>query len=196
MAVTVVEVEYHPVALIPPEYCEYLPPAEFERCLPWLVENKPQEWLVANCANYEKFFAEEKTPEVLEKLASLSISGAKGAKEGDVVKKLPGGKVKKKEKPEIILERQVRNKRKCITIVKGLDTFGVKLADASKKFGKRFACGSSVVKGNAGDKEQIDIQGDFQDEIGDLILETWSSCNITGKDIFFWEAGKKVPSGL
>ncbi|RVW52385.1 Translation machinery-associated protein 22 [Vitis vinifera] len=64
------------------------------------------------------------------------------------------------EKQEVIIEKVVRNKRKCITIVKGLDLFGVKLGDASKKLGKKFATGASVVKGPT-DKEQIDVQGDI-----------------------------------
>jgi density-regulated protein DRP1 len=64
--------------------------------------------------------------------------------------------VKKKEKPEVLIERNVRNKRKCITTVKGLELFGVKLADAAKVFGKKFACGASVVKGAV--CEAIDIQ--------------------------------------
>lgn len=82
-------------------------------------------------------------------------------KKDDEVKKLPGGKVKKKvtfqvltfqilcinilysnlgnnqisstpvdivllfqEKPEVVVEKIVRNKRKCVTIIKGLDMFG------------------------------------------------------------------------
>jgi density-regulated protein DRP1 len=58
---------------------------------------------------------------------------------------------------QVIIERATRNKRKCITTVIGLDQFGVKLADASKKFGKKFACGASVTK-DAANKEQIDVQ--------------------------------------
>jgi hypothetical protein len=38
-----------------------------------------------------------------------------------------------------------------------LELFGVKLAEASKKFGKKFACGASVTK-DASNKEQIDVQ--------------------------------------
>jgi translation initiation factor 1 (eIF-1/SUI1) len=68
----------------------------------------------------------------------------------------PCAQVKKKEKPEVLIERSVRNKRKCITTVKGLELFGVKLADAAKVFGKKFACGASVVKGAV--CEAIDIQ--------------------------------------
>ena len=72
------------------------------------------------------------------------------------------------EKQEVVIEKVVRNKRKCITTVKGLELFGeicdsicslcnylgfmavvsvlspvihsgVKLSDASKKLGKKFA---------------------------------------------------------
>ena len=58
---------------------------------------------------------------------------------------------------QVTIERATRNKRKCVTTVIGLDQFGVKLADASKKFGKKFACGASVTK-DASNKEQIDVQ--------------------------------------
>jgi len=58
---------------------------------------------------------------------------------------------------QVVIERATRNKRKCVTTVIGLDQFGVKLADASKKFGKKFACGASVTK-DASNKEQIDVQ--------------------------------------
>ena len=97
------------------------------------------------------------------------------------------------------IERATRNKRKCVTTVIGLDAFGVKLADASKKFGKKFACGASVTK-DASNKEQIDVQaraprgrrvqrrcasladgkpprlaqGDFMDEIAEYICKEWS----------------------
>lgn len=40
-----------------------------------------------------------------------------------------------------------RTKRKGLTVVAGLDLFGVKLKDASKAFRKRFACSAAVVKG-------------------------------------------------
>lgn len=57
----------------------------------------------------------------------------------------------------MVLERNTRNKKKCVTTISGLDVFGVKLAEASKLFGKKFASGASIVK-NAEGKEQIDIQ--------------------------------------
>ena len=38
---------------------------------------------------------------------------------------------------QVVLERNTRNKKKCITTVSGLDAFGIKLGEASKLFGER-----------------------------------------------------------
>jgi density-regulated protein DRP1 len=70
---------------------------------------------------------------------------------------LPGGKVKKKSKPQVVLESHTRQRKKCVTSVTGLEGFGIKLSDAAKLFGKKFACGASVVKTPTGG-EQIDMQ--------------------------------------
>jgi density-regulated protein DRP1 len=59
--------------------------------------------------------------------------------------------------PQVVLESHTRNKKKCVTTVTGLEGFGVKLSEAAKLFGKKFACGASVVK-NATGTEQIDMQ--------------------------------------
>ena len=34
------EVDLEPSSGVPPEYCEFLPKAEFRRALPWLVQNR------------------------------------------------------------------------------------------------------------------------------------------------------------
>ncbi|XP_031487057.1 uncharacterized protein LOC116255396 isoform X2 [Nymphaea colorata] len=119
------------------------------------------------------------------------IAGSVSAPKQEEVKRLPGGKIKKKEKQEIIIEKVVRNKRKCVTIVKGLELFGVKLSDASKKLGKKFATGASVVKGPT-EKDQIDVQGDISYDIVEFITETWPDVPETA--IYFIEDGKKVPA--
>ncbi|KAK8660632.1 hypothetical protein V6N13_051554 [Hibiscus sabdariffa] len=120
-------------------------------------------------------------------ISSADSGGSSEAKQEEV-KRLPGGKIKKKEKKEVIIEKVVRNKRKCITTVKGLELFGVKLSDASKKLGKKFATGASVVKGPT-DKEQIDVQGDISYDIVEFITETWP--DVLETSIFFIEDGKK-----
>jgi len=73
-----------------------------------------------------------------------------------------------------VVERATRNKRKCITSVQGLELFGVKLAEAAKKFGKKFACGASVVK-DASNKEQIDVQGDCMDDLAEFIAKEFKA---------------------
>ena len=52
------------------------------------------------------------------------------------------------------------------------NSLGIKLADASKLFAKKFSCGSSVVK-NPSLVDEIDIQGDVKEDIVDFILEKW-----------------------
>ncbi|CAO2174962.1 unnamed protein product [Urochloa humidicola] len=93
------------------------------------------------------------------------------------------------EKQEVVIEKIVRNKRKCVTVVKGLELFGVKLSDASKKLGKKFPTGASVVKGPT-EKEQIDVQGDISYDIVEFITDTWP--DVPESAIFFIEDGRKV----
>ena len=68
---------------------------------------------------------------------------------------------KKKSKPEVILDRNTRNKKKCVTTVYGLDGFGIKLSDAAKLFAKKYAGGAAVTK-TPTEKEQIDVQVRFK----------------------------------
>ncbi|XP_028751688.1 translation machinery-associated protein 22-like isoform X1 [Neltuma alba] len=188
-----VRVLYCPVCSLPAEYCEFGP--DFEKCKPWLIQNAPQ--------LYPDLLKEASTDKLAEQLQNSGLSsgasdgGATSAPKQEEVKRLPGGKIKKKsgtrfqEKQEVVIEKVIRNKRKCITTVKGLDLFGVKLSEASKKLGKKFATGASVVKGPT-EKEQIDVQGDISYDIVEFITETWADVPETA--IFFIEDGKKVPA--
>ncbi|KAL2945201.1 Translation machinery-associated protein 22 [Bienertia sinuspersici] len=181
-----VKVLYCGVCGLPAEYCEFGP--DFERCKPWLIQYAPDIYphlLKGEASN-------NPLDKVSDQLQSTSISaGGSSTLQPEEVKRLPGGKLKKKEKKEVVIEKVVRNKRKCITTIKGLELFGVKLSDASKKLGKKFATGASVVKGPT-DKEQIDVQGDIAYDIVDFITDTWSDVPETA--IFFIEDGKKVPA--
>jgi density-regulated protein DRP1 len=101
---------------------------------------------------------------------SKSEKSAAGEAEGKP-KLLPGGKTKKEEVKQVVVKTALRNKRKTITVVAGLDTFGVKLDKATKVFSKKFSCGCSVAKGIPGGKaDEIEIQGDFADAIVEVIL--------------------------
>ncbi|KAK2449473.1 translation machinery-associated protein [Trifolium repens] len=183
-----VRVLYCQVCSLPPEYCEF--GSDFEKCKPWLIQNVPN--LYPNLLNEANVKEADK---VTDKLQGTGISGssdgAASSAKPEEVKRLPGGKIKKKDKQEVIIEKVVRNKRKSITTVKGLELFGVKLSDASKKLGKKFATGASVVKGPT-EKEQIDVQGDISYDIVEFITDTWP--DVPEKAIFFIEDGKKVPA--
>ncbi|CAL5442846.1 unnamed protein product [Camellia sinensis] len=62
--------------------------------------------------------------QVSDQFQCASISDATASSGGSTskqeVKHLPGGKIKKKDK-QVVIEKVVRNRRKCITTVKGLD---------------------------------------------------------------------------
>ena len=92
-----------------------------------------------------------------------------------------------KEK-KITVSRAPRGKKKSVTVVTGLSTFGklhtifiialtnqnnfhiigIDLKAATKFFGTKFACGSSVTG-----EDEIVIQGDVKDELFDIIPEKW-----------------------
>ena len=119
--------------------------------------------------------------------AEDGAAGAGGGGEGEAgEKKLPGGKTKKKKEKMVTITRSTRNKKKMITTVAGLDNFDVKLAEASKIFGKKFACGASVTKAATG-KEEIDVQGDFSEEMAKLITDKFG---IDGDIIKLVDKGK------
>ena len=162
-------VEYDRITGVPAEFNEFLP---------------------KDCEEYKKWKASQESG--LEgQVADLKVQEAPGQQ---IEKKLPGGKVKKKSKPEVVLERNTRNKKKCVTTISGLDTFGIKLADASKLFGKKFASGAAITKSPT-EKDQIDVQGDFLDKAADFILKTYSKeKGIQKSDIYIIDNKKKVPA--
>ncbi|KAL5771453.1 hypothetical protein ACOSP7_015607 [Xanthoceras sorbifolium] len=157
---------------------------------PWLIQNAHQ--------LYPHLLEDANEKEKAEKVSASggadggAASGEASSPKQEEVKRLPGGKIKRKcnpqnlEKLEVFIEKVVR---KCITIVKRLDLFGVKLSDASKKLGKKFATGASVANGPTV-KEQIDVQGDISYDIVEFITETWPAVPETA--IYFIEDGKKV----
>ena len=108
----------------------------------------------------------------------------------EIEKQLPGGKVKKKTKPEIVVSSEKRNKNKMTTTVTGLELFGIKLSEASKLFGKKFACGASVTKTATG-TEQIEMQGDFLDKIPELVVKNYGTSHSVSRDSVYIVVEKK-----
>eukprot|EP00163_Fabomonas_tropica_P030448 TRINITY_DN6870_c0_g1_i1.p1 TRINITY_DN6870_c0_g1~~TRINITY_DN6870_c0_g1_i1.p1 ORF type:complete len:174 (-),score=63.50 TRINITY_DN6870_c0_g1_i1:131-652(-) len=157
-----VEVLYCGVCKMPPEYCEF-DTKKFKKCQPWIEANCPEVYPELFGKGKEAADAVEGVV-IDDSQTEAAASDAKGGKKG---------KKGKAKGPQVILSRIQRNKRKFVTVVKGLDTFDVKLAEASKVFSKKFSCGASVVKGAPGVPDQIDIQGDVRDELCDVIHDKY-----------------------
>jgi len=155
ISIAPIRILYCAVCGLPAEYCEFGP--NFDKCKPWLKEHaldlypNLQEEMLQNKSN-----SNENEPK----------------EEQEEVKLLPGGKIKRKEKPMIRISKVQRNKRKYVTVITGLENFGVKLSEAAKVFAKGFSCGASVVR-SASDEEEIDIQGDIVDDLIQMISTKW-----------------------
>ncbi|KAB0793911.1 hypothetical protein PPYR_01147 [Photinus pyralis] len=135
---------------MPIEYCEYYP--EYEKCKQWLERNLPSE--------FEKIKVNDDTTE--------------GGGDEEKKRQKRGGKgmMKTKKKDDgpkqVCVSRAPRGKKKSVTVVTGMSSFGIDLKVAAKFFGTKFACGSSVT----GDDEIV-IQGDVKDDLFDVIPEKW-----------------------
>lgn len=80
--------------------------------------------------------------------------------------KAQGSKSKKQVEKKLEVFRSNRGKKKFITMVVGMGTFGVNLKEASKLFSKKFACSSSVTG-----TDEIVVQGDIKEELIEYIAE-------------------------
>jgi len=166
------EVEYCEQCSCPLEYCEYA------SCARVAAARLEQVKLSASAS------------------ASASVETSASAVEGheDDVKAVDDGsstgKVSKKSKgksKEVVITRLSRNRKKMITNVAGLDAFDVDLKEASKMFGKKFACGCSITKGPTL-KDELDLQGDYSEQLGELILSKYP--NVEESDIRYSDKSK------
>ena len=148
------KVEYCPNCSMPFEYCEYYP--DYEGCKKWMQQNLPEKFaaLGLDAASTEDDKGEKKR----------QTRGGKGMVKA---KKKAAAEAANAEKA-VLLSIAPRGKKKSVTVVQGLATFGIDLKVASKFFGQKFACGASIT----GDDEIV-IQGDFKDELFDIIPEKW-----------------------
>merc|ERR1712224_793120 len=163
-------VEYCPIDGLPPDFCIYGP--SWQKSQPWCLKNYPQYYpdLAGSVSLTE---AQKKADEATEK---------------SKVKELPGGKKKREASPSVQIKKLSRGGRKCVTSVCGLEGFGAKNDAAAKLFKKKFSCGASVVKGENGQPDTVDIQGDFEEEVIDLIVKEF---NIDRGKCSFVDGGTK-----
>lgn len=140
------KVQYCRPCGLPGELCGYVSKTQFEKCKPWLRVHAPH--------HFPDLFPDE----CAARLEALKLSAETGEdlvpdddeEDTDEVKvavpieqKTSGGK-KKKAAAEIVLMLGQRKGKKQVTIVYGLDLFGIKLKDAAKAAKRKFATGSSV----------------------------------------------------
>ncbi|KAJ1945563.1 Translation machinery-associated protein 22 [Linderina pennispora] len=149
---------------MPPEYCEFS--AAKKKCQEWLSSKYPEE--------HERLYGDAA---ITEKLAQTNLSEDKAAKEAARMEKAMSKEearmareLEKKMSSRVVIKRVERNKRKCVTSVQGLEIFSVDLKKTAKNFANHFACGGSVSKNPQG-QDEIVVQGDFSDEILELILK-------------------------
>ncbi len=128
------------VCSLPPEYCEYNQKS-LAKCKSWLKDSHPE--------LFEKLYGEGN--ELSEKLESTNIS-----QQSSKSQKKKGSSAAAASR--ILIKRVDRNKKKHCTHIQNLESYGIDLKKAAKKFASRFACGSSVTENPSG-VEEIVIQG-------------------------------------
>uniref|UniRef100_A0A8C5CWB5 Density-regulated protein n=1 Tax=Gadus morhua TaxID=8049 RepID=A0A8C5CWB5_GADMO len=143
------------------QYCEYMP--EPAKCRHWLEKNFPDLFArltVGPQGNIPKLevVTGEEPPLVEEEERKKQKRGGRGQI-----------KQKKKSVPQkVTIAKIPRAKKKYVTRVCGLQTFDIELKDAQRFFAQKFSCGASVTP-----EDEIIIQGDFTDDIIDVIQEKW-----------------------
>lgn len=153
------KVLYCGVCSLPTEYCEYMP--EPAKCRQWLEKNFPDVFArmtLAVNAPKQDTGPGEVPPAVEEEEKKKQKRGGRGQI-----------KQKKKTVPQkVTIARIPRAKKKFVTRVCGLGTFDIDLKEAQRFFAQKFSCGASVTA-----EDEIIIQGDFTDDIIDVIQEKW-----------------------
>ncbi|KAI9188711.1 Translation machinery-associated protein 22 [Blastocladiella emersonii ATCC 22665] len=161
---------YCGICSLPPEYCEFN--TTQKKCREWLQKN--------NAALFDQLY----TATTEEAVAGLTLTPA--AKPKDASAKLERkleAEAEKKRKTQVLIKTEKRKGKKMVTVIVGLDVFGVDLKAASKLFSQKFATGSSAGRSAEGLGEIV-IQGEVADEVMDLIVEKFPSVpedNITIK---------------
>uniref|UniRef100_A0A8C7GWB9 Density-regulated protein n=1 Tax=Oncorhynchus kisutch TaxID=8019 RepID=A0A8C7GWB9_ONCKI len=147
------KVQYCGVCSLPTEYCEYMP--EPSKCRQWLEKNFPDVFAKMSVGNASK----QDTGGV-----EVPLVGEEDEKKKQ--KRGGSGQIKQKKKTvpqKIPIAKIPRSKKKYVTRVCGMNTF-----EAQRFFAQKFSCGASLTA-----EGEFIIQGDFTDDIVDVIQEKW-----------------------
>ncbi|EEA22290.1 Translation machinery-associated protein 22 [Talaromyces marneffei ATCC 18224] len=153
---------YCGVCTLPPEYCEF--GGTSKKCEEWLQKTHPD--------LHEQLYSEEA---LNANLSTLSITAREKAAKDAAKKEAKALQAETRDaerlaSSKIIIKRVERNKRKFVTVVIGLEQFGLDLKKVAKELGKKFATGSSVTKSAAG-AEEITVQGDVSDDLFEWLVD-------------------------
>lgn len=112
-------------------------------------------------------------------LSSLSISAQERAAKDAAKKEAKAAQVEardaeRKAASKVIIKRVERNKRKYVTVITGLEVFGLENKKIAKELGKKFATGSSMTRSPAG-AEEITVQGDVSDDVEEWLVDVYGS---------------------
>uniref|UniRef100_A0A8C8J8D7 Density-regulated protein n=1 Tax=Oncorhynchus tshawytscha TaxID=74940 RepID=A0A8C8J8D7_ONCTS len=187
------KVQYCGVCSLPTEYCEYMP--EPAKCRQWLEKNFPDLFARMSVGEFHQtvsnsliFPIRKMGAVILKYFFFFCLTGPVGnapkqdtgceeappvGEEEERKKQKRGGrgqiKQKKKTVPQkITIAKIPRAKKKYVTRVCGMNTFDIDLKEAQRFFAQKFSCGASVTA-----EDEIIIQGDFTDDIIDVIQEKW-----------------------
>ncbi|KAJ5162477.1 Translation machinery-associated protein 22 [Penicillium capsulatum] len=177
-------VVYCGVCSLPPEYCEFGGTAK--KCEEWLKDEHEDLWTRLYSAGQNPPFPPidaELTPAptdaVTANLSSLSVSAQERAAKDAAKKEAKAAQVEardaeRKAASKVIIKRVERNKRKHVTVITGLEVFGLENKKLAKELGKKFATGSSMTRSPAG-AEEITVQGDVSDDVREWLVEVYGS---------------------
>ena len=186
---------YCGVCSAPPEYCSYNQRKIQTRCIQWLNSTHPSLYSKLHSKSLEDMLKDLDLAKDSSETSSSTSSTVPNEGESSSTNieseenkedEEEGKKSKKKSKRggglkpikpvdsgdtggPVRISTEVRNKKKRITMISGLDSYSnIKLKDVSKALGKKFATGASVST-EAG-KQVIVIQGEVPGETVDFLV--------------------------
>ncbi|KAF8248268.1 eIF1-like protein [Wilcoxina mikolae CBS 423.85] len=167
---------YCEVCSLPLEYCEFTSTAK--KCREWLETTQSQ--LVPIIYNTKAVEAamSNLSATAQEKATKAQASASKRAEKEELKAER---EAVKKASSRVVLKRVERTKRKHVIVITGLEFFGLDLKRIAKDFGKKFACGASVIKSSSG-QDEIVLQGDLSGDIMRYIGEKYPDVPINNID--------------
>ena len=157
------EIVHCPLSGMPAQFCKYGPYNDAEKA-------------ARGCIG----FAASAGEPVDEQDAKLSKRKAKDQEKRKVKSEKTGGNV--------IMEKVSRSRKKCLTVVTGVDGYGLRLKDVAKAIAKKFAASATVSKRAAGG-EEIQVQGDISATLPPLLRDEFK---ILSDKIFFMDGKTKI----